>query len=71
MIIDGHDKKLDLLFYNRNLKRLVAVELKSGRFDARDSGQMKLYLKWLNRYERQGGNHGSRILDYLTPQSSV
>jgi len=53
MIVDGHDKKLDLLFYNRHLKRLVAVEVKHGRFDARDSGQMKLYLKWLNRYERQ------------------
>jgi len=53
MIVDGHDRKLDLLFFNRYLKRLVAVEIKYGRFDARDSGQMKLYLKWLNRYERQ------------------
>jgi predicted nuclease of restriction endonuclease-like (RecB) superfamily len=53
MIVDGHDRKLDLLFYNRYLKRLVAVEVKYGRFDARDSGQMKLYLKWLNRYDRQ------------------
>jgi hypothetical protein len=35
----------------------VAVELKQGRFNARDSGQMKLYLKWLNRYERQDGEH--------------
>jgi len=57
MIVDGHDKKLDLLFYNRYLKRLVAIELKYGRFDARDSGQMKLYLKWLNRYERQKGEN--------------
>ena len=57
MIVDGHDRKLDLLFYNRYLKRLVAVELKYGRFDARDSGQMKLYLKWLNRYERQEGEN--------------
>ena len=53
MIIDGRDRKLDLLFYNRYLKRLVAVELKYGRFDARDSGQMKLYLGWLDKYERQ------------------
>ena len=57
MIVDGHDKKLDLLFYNRYLKRLVAIELKYGRFNARDSGQMKLYLKWLNRYERQEGEN--------------
>ena len=55
MIIDGKDFKLDLLFYNRNLKRLVAVELKREQFDASFSGQMKLYLKWLNRYERKEG----------------
>jgi len=46
-----------LLFYNRHLKRLVAVELKHGRFDSRNMGQMKLYLKWLNRYERQEGEN--------------
>ena len=57
MIVDGHDRTLDLLFYNRHLKRLVAVEVKYGRFDARDSGQLKLYLKWLNRYERQEGEN--------------
>jgi predicted nuclease of restriction endonuclease-like (RecB) superfamily len=55
MIIDGRDKKLDLLFYNRDLRRLVAVELKYGRFDARDSGQLKLYLGWLDKYERREG----------------
>ena len=57
MIIDGQDFKLDLLMYNRNLKRLVAIELKKGEFDAAFSGQMKLYLKWLNRYERKEGEH--------------
>jgi len=55
MIIDGEDFHLDLLFYNRYLKRLVAVELKQSSFKAEYSGQMKLYLKWLNRYERQEG----------------
>ena len=55
MIIDGADFWLDLLFYNRHLKRLVAVELKQGKFQADYNGQMKLYLKWLNRYERQEG----------------
>ena len=53
MIIDGQDFKLDVLFFNRYLKRLVAVELKQGQFHATAAGQMKLYLKWLNRYERQ------------------
>ena len=53
MIIDGEDFHLDLLFYHRNLKRLVAVELKLGKFEAKHKGQMELYLKWLDRYERQ------------------
>ena len=57
MILDGLDFHLDLLFYNRNLKRLVAVELKQGRFLAEFKGQMELYLKWLNRYERKEGEN--------------
>ena len=55
MIIDGEDIVLDLLFYHRILKRLVAIELKLGRFKAAYKGQMELYLKWLDRYERQLG----------------
>ena len=57
MIIDGDDFYLDLLFYNRNLKRLVAIELKIGKFEAAFKGQMELYLKWLNRYEKQEGEN--------------
>ncbi len=57
MIIDGADFHLDLLFYNRYLKRLVAVELKQGHFKYEYNGQMKLYLKWLDRYERQEGEN--------------
>jgi predicted nuclease of restriction endonuclease-like (RecB) superfamily len=55
MIIDGEDIVLDLLFYHRILKRLVAVELKLDAFKAAHAGQMLLYLKWLNRYERKDG----------------
>lgn len=55
MIIDGSDFYLDLLFYHRKLKRLVAIELKIDKFHAKYKGQMELYLKWLNRYERQEG----------------
>lgn len=55
MIIDGQDFNLDLLFYHRKLKRLVAIDLKIGKFQAQDKGQMELYLKWLNRYEKQEG----------------
>jgi predicted nuclease of restriction endonuclease-like (RecB) superfamily len=53
MIIDGQDYHLDLLMFNRYLNRMVAIELKQGQFEAADGGQMRLYLKWLNRYERQ------------------
>ena len=55
MIIDDEDIVLDLLFYHRILKRLVAVELKLGVFKAAYKGQMELYLKWLDKYERQEG----------------
>lgn len=57
MIIDGEDFHLDLLFYHRNLKRLVAVELKLGKFEAQHKGQMELYLKWLDKYEKRKGEH--------------
>lgn len=55
MIIDGEDFYLDLLFYHRKLRRLVAVELKLGKFHAKYKGQMELYLKWLDRYEKNEG----------------
>lgn len=55
MVIDGDDFYLDLLFFHRRLRRLVAIELKLGRFKAAHKGQMELYLKWLDRYERQPG----------------
>ena len=47
MQIDGRDYYLDLLFYHRKLKRLVAIDLKIGDFEAADKGQMELYLNWL------------------------
>jgi predicted nuclease of restriction endonuclease-like (RecB) superfamily len=53
MIIDAEDFYLDLLFYHRILKRLIAIELKIGKFQAKYKGQMELYLKWLDKYERQ------------------
>ncbi len=53
MSIGADDYYLDLLFFHRPLRALVAVELKLGRFDARDKGQMELYLRWLDKHERQ------------------
>ena len=52
MIIDSEDFYLDLLFFHRKLKRLVAIELKIGKFKAAYKGQMELYLKWLDKYDR-------------------
>jgi predicted nuclease of restriction endonuclease-like (RecB) superfamily len=48
--IDDRDYYLDLLFYHRKLRRLVAIDLKIGQFEAADKGQMELYLGWLKRY---------------------
>ena len=55
MIIDGDDFNLDLLFFHRKSKRLVAIELKIDKFKAKYKGQMELYLKWLDKYEKQEG----------------
>lgn len=55
MIIDGEDFYLDLLFYHRKLKRLIAIELKLGKFKAAYKGQMELYLRWLDKHEKQTG----------------
>jgi predicted nuclease of restriction endonuclease-like (RecB) superfamily len=53
--IDDEDFYLDLLFYNRKLRRLVAVDLKVGAFKAEHKGQMELYLRWLDRHDRERG----------------
>lgn len=55
IIIDGEDYKIDLLFFHRKLKRLIAIELKLGKFKASYKGQMELYLRWLEKYEMQSG----------------
>jgi len=55
MLIDGDSFKLDLLFYHRKLKRLVAIDLKLDRFKAKYKGQMELYLRYLEKYETEKG----------------
>ena len=55
MTVDGEDYYLDLLFYHRRLRRLVAIDLKLGKFQAGDKGQMELYLRWLEKYDTQPG----------------
>jgi len=55
MTVDGDDFYLDLLFFHRGLRRLVAIELKLDKFRPDHFGQMALYLRWLDKYERQPG----------------
>ena len=51
--LDGDDYHLDLLFFHRRMRRLVVIDLKIGDFRPADSGQVELYLRWLDRHERQ------------------
>ncbi len=53
--IDNEDYYVDLLFYHRRLRCLVAIDLKLGKFQAADKGQMELYLRWLEKHESQSG----------------
>ena len=69
IIIDGDDFKIDLLFFHRSLRRLVVIELKTGRFKPQYKGQMELYLKWLDRYERKEGENAPLGLILCTEAS--
>ena len=53
--VDNEDYYLDLLFFHRRLRRLVAIDLKIDTFKAEYKGQMELYLKWLEKNARQKG----------------
>ena len=53
--VDNEDYYLDLLFFHRKLKRLIAIELKLGKFRAAYKGQMELYLRWLEKHEKEPG----------------
>lgn len=55
IIVDNEDYYIDLLFYHRRLRRLVVIDLKLGKFKAAYKGQMELYLRWLEKYEKREG----------------
>jgi hypothetical protein len=57
MIVDNRYYSLDLLFFNRKLHRLVAIDLKLGQFRSEYKGQMELYLRWLEKYEMESGEN--------------
>jgi len=53
IIIDNEDYYIDLLFYHRGIKSLIAIDLKLDKFKAAYKGQMELYLRWLEKNEMQ------------------
>lgn len=55
--IDNEDYSIDLLFYHRGLRSLVAIDLKLGKFKAGYKGQMELYLGWLEHNEQKEGEN--------------
>lgn len=57
IIIDNRDYYIDLLFYHRRLKCLIAIDLKIGEFEAAYKGQMELYLRYLEKYEQAEGEN--------------
>lgn len=55
IVVDDEDFYLDLLFYHRRLRRLAVIDLKLGKFEPGDIGQMEFDLRWLEKNETQPG----------------
>lgn len=55
--VDNEDYYIDLLFFNRRLRCMVAIDLKLTDFKAAYKGQMELYLRWLEKYEMLDGEN--------------
>jgi len=56
MTVDGSDYRLDLLLYHITMRCYVALELKTRPLEPGDYGQMTLYLRWIDRYQRHTGD---------------
>ncbi len=54
LAVGDRDYYVDLLLYNRYLRRLVVIELKPTHFKPAHKGQMEFYLRWLDKYEKKG-----------------
>ncbi|MCE3237477.1 MAG: cytoplasmic protein [Gammaproteobacteria bacterium] len=55
MSTEKNDRFLDLLFFHRGMRKLIAIDLKFTSFQPEHAGQMEWYLKWLDKYERRTG----------------
>jgi hypothetical protein len=56
MTVDGRDYRLDLLLYHITMRCYFAIELKTRPLEPGDYGQMMLYLRWLDAYQRHAGD---------------
>ena len=63
--VDATDYFIDLLFYHRGLRRLIAIDLKLGKFKPEHEGQMLLYLRYLNKNERKEGEESPIGPDFM------
>lgn len=54
---DNTHYHIDLVFYNRILKSHVLIDLKLGRFDHADAGQMNVYLNYYKKHEMTEGDN--------------
>ncbi|MCP5054747.1 MAG: DUF1016 domain-containing protein, partial [bacterium] len=68
--IDGDDYYIDLLFFHRKMRRLVAIELKLDKFRHSHKSQMELYLRWLEKYEKNKGEENPIGLILCAEKSS-
>lgn len=55
--VDGEEFFADLLFFQRDLKALVVIELKKGKFKPAYLGQLNFYLSALDEKERKSGEN--------------
>ncbi len=59
VVVDGDEFFCDLLFFQRDLKALVVIELKKGKFKPAYLGQLNFYLTALDEQERKNGENPS------------
>lgn len=69
--VDGEDYYIDLLFYHRKMKRLVVIELKLDKFRPEYKGQVELYLKWLDKYEKAEGEESPIAIILCASKSNM
>src|SRR6478735_43804 len=59
LVVDEDEFFTDLLFYNRNLQCLVAIELKKGKFKPEYAGKLNFYLNALDELEKLPNENSS------------